>query len=333
MFEVSIEDKKVKLAPEKISSIVISNAATITTDAIQLAMDYNIDIVFLDKYGNPYGRVWFPKIGSTVLIRRRQLEMLSDDTGLQFIKERIAIKIMNQYRFLQRLISKRDLPADKYKYKMEHIQQAALCIMNAQGNLESLASSFMGWEGGASKNYFAILSELIPEAYQFEGRSSRPAHDAFNAMLNYGYGILYSKVERALIIAGMDPYLGLLHSDNYNKKSFVYDFIEPYRSLVDEPVFYIFSRHKFSEEFIEPVHKGIVLSTPGKKFLAPVLLEHFDAIIRYHNKNRKRIEMIQTDAHAFANYIIDKRKDYLESSQQVKLKNFLDSRFDDIGED
>ena len=86
MFELSIEDRKTKLSPEKISSIVISNAAIITTDAIQLAMDYNIDIVFLDKYGSPYGRIWFPKIGSTVLIRRRQLEMLSDNIGLQFIK-------------------------------------------------------------------------------------------------------------------------------------------------------------------------------------------------------------------------------------------------------
>jgi len=326
MFEVSIEDKKVKLAPEKISSIVISNAATITTDAIQLAMDYNIDIVFLDKYGSPYGRVWFPKIGSTVLIRRRQLEMLSDSTGLQFIKERIVLKIMAQYRFLQRLISKRELPEDFCKTQMEHIQQAACCIMEADGSLETLGPSFMGWEGGASKNYFGILTQLIPPAYQFEGRSSRPAHDAFNAMLNYGYGILYSKVERALIIAGFDPYLGLLHSDNYNKKSFVFDFIEPYRILVDEPVFYIFSRHKFSPELIEPVHKGVVLSTVGKKFLAPLLLEHFDEIIRYHNKNRKRIDMIQTDAHAFANFLIDKRDSYLESSQVSKLKNFLENQ-------
>ena len=324
MFEVSIEDKKVKLAPEKISSIVISNAATITTDAIQLAMDYNIDIVFLDKHGSPYGRVWFPKIGSTVLIRRRQLEMLNDEVGLRFIKERIAIKIMTQYRFLQKLISKRELDADKYVNKMENIRDAAICIMQTSGNLESLGPTLMGLEGGASKNYFGILAALIPGDYSFEGRSSRPAKDAFNAMLNYGYGILYSKVERALIIAGMDPYIGLLHSDNYNKKSFVYDFIEPYRILVDEPVFYIFSRYKFMADYIEPVHKGVALSTAGKKFLAPLLLEYFDEIIRYHNKNRKRIEMIQTDAHAFANCIINKRADYLESSMAKRLSNFLD---------
>lgn len=323
MFEISVDEKKTKLSPEKLSSIVISNAVSISSDAIQLAMDYNIDIVFLDKFGDPYGRVWYPKIGSTVLIRRRQLEMLSDDVGLQFIKERIAIKIMNQYRFIKRLISKRDCDAFCYHSRLARMKEAANNIMCAEGNLDTLANSFMGWEGGASKNYFTTLSGLIPDAYHFEGRSSRPAKDAFNAMLNYGYGMLYSKVERALIIAGLDPYLGLLHSDNYNKKSFVFDFIEPYRILVDEPVFYIFSRHKFAEEYIQPVHKGVLLTTAGKKFLAPVLLEHFEGIVRYHNKNRKRIEMIQTDAHAFANYLINKRNTYIESTVGNKLANFL----------
>jgi CRISPR-associated protein Cas1 len=144
-------------------------------------------------------------------------------------------------------------------------------------------------------------------------------------MLNYGYGILYSKVERALVIAGLDPYIGLLHCDNYNKKSFVFDFIEPYRILIDEPVFYIFSRHKFEPGFIEPIHKGVVLTTEGKKFLAPLILEHFDTKIRYHNKNRKRIDMIRSDAHAFANFIINRRKSYLDSGVATRLDNFLNA--------
>jgi CRISPR-associated protein Cas1 len=333
LFEILVEGKKVRLSPEKVSSIVISNAATITTDAIQLAMDYNIDIVFLDKYGYPYGRVWFPKIGSTVLIRRRQLEMLSDEIGLRFIKDWICIKIMNQYRFLQRLISKRDVDKTLFQDRLNHMVESAINIMNSEGNIQDLTGSFMGWEGGASKNYFSVLSDLIPENFKFEGRSSRPAKDAFNAMLNYGYGILYSKVERALIIAGLDPYLGILHGDNYNKKSFVFDFIEPYRILIDEPVFYIFSRHKFNNEFIEPIYKGVTLTAEGKKFLAPVLLENFDTIIRYRNKNRKKIDMIQTDAHAFANFLINKRDNYLESSISRKLNNFLNRNFEDMGEE
>ncbi|MDD3536279.1 MAG: CRISPR-associated endonuclease Cas1 [Candidatus Cloacimonetes bacterium] len=326
MFEIWVDRKKVKISPQKVSSIIISNAVQISSDAIQLALEHNIDVVFLDQYGSPYARVWFPKIGSTVLIRRRQLEMLSDAVGLDFIKSWACIKIMNQYKLCKLLISKRDWVSEESKTKLESLRSYAISLYNAEGTLSEISPTIMGLEGSASRIYFGTLSELIPSAYTFKGRSSRPAHDAFNAFLNYAYGILYSKTERALIIAGLDPYIGLLHTDNYNKKSFVFDFIEAYRSLADEPVFYLFSRQKVKPEYLEAVHKGLKLSTEGKKFFAPYFLEYLDTIIRYRNKNRKRIDKIQTDAHAFANYIIGRNERYLESSIETQLANFLNPK-------
>jgi CRISPR-associated protein Cas1 len=323
MFEIWVDEKKIKISPQKVTSIIIANAVQISSDAIQLAMEHNIDVVMLDQYGNPYARVWFPKIGSTVLIRRSQLEMLNNPMGLDFIKRWICLKIMNQYRFSKLLISKRDWVSPELKAKQESIRSFAVSISNSPGDLGELGPTFMGLEGSASRVYFSILSDLIPDAYKFHGRSSRPAKDAFNAFLNYAYGILYSKTERALVIAGLDPYIGLLHSDNYNKKSFVFDFIEAFRILADEPVFYIFSRQKCKPDYLEPVFDGLRLSTEGKKFFAPYLLEHLDTIIRYRNKNRKRIDMIQTDAHSLANFIIGKKENYLESSIARKLENFL----------
>jgi len=126
-----------------------------------------------------------------------------------------------------------------------------------------------------------------------------------------------------LIIAGLDPYIGILHSDNYNKKSFVFDFIEAYRILADEPVFYFFSRHKCKPEYYDEIHKGITLNAEGKKVFAPYILEYLDQKIRYRNKNRKRIDMIQTDAHAFANFIIGKKDSYFEQSVARKFENFI----------
>jgi len=70
-FKVKTEDKVFEVSAKKVSSILISTAAYITTDAIKMAVDNNIDIVFLDDYGNPYARIWHCKLGSTVLIRRR----------------------------------------------------------------------------------------------------------------------------------------------------------------------------------------------------------------------------------------------------------------------
>lgn len=323
MFEIWTEEKKVKISPQKISSIVISNAVQITTDAIQLALEHNIDVIMLDQYGAPYARVWFPRIGSTVLIRRRQLEMLDDALGLDFIKRWVCLKIMNQYRFLKTLVSKRDWVSDEDKAKIELLRSYAVSIFGSEGTIDDLSGVIMGLEGSASRVYFGLLSELIPESYRFKGRSSRPAKDVFNAFLNYAYGILYSRTERALIIAGLDPYIGILHSDNYNKKSFVFDFIEAYRILADEPVFYFFSRHKCKPEYYDTIHKGITLNAEGKKVFAPYVLEYFDQKIRYRNKNRKRIDMIQTDAHAFANFLIGKKDSYLEQSIARKFENFI----------
>src|SRR3989304_2944826 len=74
-FKIKKGDEVFEVSVKKVSSIMITTAAYITTDAIKLAMDHNIDIIFLDEFGGPFGRVWHSKLGSTTLIRRRQLEI------------------------------------------------------------------------------------------------------------------------------------------------------------------------------------------------------------------------------------------------------------------
>ncbi len=61
-FLVRKEDKVFEVSVSKVDSIfprMQSSLPWITN---------NIDIVFLDSYGDPYGRVWHPKLGSTTLI-------------------------------------------------------------------------------------------------------------------------------------------------------------------------------------------------------------------------------------------------------------------------
>ena len=86
-FLVKKDEKSLEVAAGKVSSILIATSAYITTDAIKLALDNNIDIVFLDSFGDPYGRVWHPKLGSTTLIRRRQLEIYDSSEGLNLAKD------------------------------------------------------------------------------------------------------------------------------------------------------------------------------------------------------------------------------------------------------
>ena len=108
-------------------------------------------------------------------------------------------------------------------------------------SLDELRGTIMGLEGVAGREYFAALSLALPERFRFQGRSRSPARDEFNCLLNYAYGVLYGLVERACMLSGLDPAIGLLHCDNYNKPSLVFDLIEVFRVHAERVVVNLFA--------------------------------------------------------------------------------------------
>ena len=87
LFVVKNEDKVFEVSAKKVNSIMITTSAYLSTDALKLAIENNIDVIFLDEYGDYFGRVWHSKLGSTVLIRRKQLEISSLNEGFDLAKE------------------------------------------------------------------------------------------------------------------------------------------------------------------------------------------------------------------------------------------------------
>lgn len=74
-------------------------------------------IIFLN-FGDPYGRVWHSKLGSTTLIRRRQLEAEASAVGFNLARGWIAQKLENQIDFLKDL--KKNRP-DEYDILTQYI--------------------------------------------------------------------------------------------------------------------------------------------------------------------------------------------------------------------
>lgn len=308
-FKVKTEEKVFEVSVKKVESILISTAAYITTDAIKLAIDNNIDIVFLDEYGNPYARIWHSKLGSTVLIRRMQLEKSSSFQGAELAKEWIKIKLNNQLDFLKRLSKTREELRDKIYYSCQIIEDCLKKLDNLSGHIEDIRNSIMSLEALSAKAYFECISMCLPEKYRFEGRSRDPAKDYFNAMLNYAYGILYSMVEKACIVAGIDPYIGFLHSDNYNKKSMVFDIIELYRIFAEESVVFLFTMRQIKDEYFDAVPDGFTLNKEGKAILIENFMKFLDEPIKYKNRVVKRKNIIQLDLHSIANSFIKETRE------------------------
>jgi len=315
-FRLKQKEKILDVSPLKVESIVISNQAMFSTQAIVLALEHNIDVIFLDSYGDPMGRVWFSKMGSTALIRRKQLEAADRPVGLKLVTDMIRQKTENQVHFLKRLMHARPGKEELFTGSIQIIENSISNIIISDRDLDEVRNSLMGYEGTAGRAYFQCLSNVMPEKYRFKGRSRRPAKDPFNAALNYCYGILYSRVEKACILSGLDPYVGFLHTDNYNKKSLVFDLIEPFRIYGEQTVVYLFTGKKMKNDYFDFKEKAISLNQKGKPVVVEAMNKHLDETVRYRRKNVKRRYIIQHEAHRMANILLtdekEKRPDWLE---------------------
>ena len=283
---------------------MITTAAYVTTDAIKLAMDHNIDVVFLDEYGDPFGRVWHSKLGSTTLIRRRQLEIAETREGLELALEWVRKKFDNQIDLLTRLRNTRTRKSSEITTYINRLKGLRSKLDEITQPISAARGTIMGIEGGGGRVFFEAVSYLMPESYKFNGRSRNPAKDEFNALLNYAYGVLYSKVEKACIIAGLDPYVGIIHTDHYNKKSLVFDLIENFRIWADETVIKLFAGRKVKKKYFDKLKNGYTLNKDGKALLISALNKCFDESIRYRRRNIKRGDIIQFECHRIANRLI-----------------------------
>jgi CRISPR-associated protein Cas1 len=180
-------------------------------------------------------------------------------------------------------------------------------IQSLEGEiLSDMAPTMRGWEGVAGKKYFVTLSALLPEQYKFENRNRQPATDIFNAMLNYAYGILYGKVEGALIKAGIDPYVGIFHRDDFNRPALVYDVIEKYRMWMDYVVLSLCTQEAMVEECyrIDPVNGACMLEPLGKRILVQAVNDYLYEIIMFNGKERSRLTHLDLEMQQLAQFFL-----------------------------
>src|SRR5690606_2177764 len=116
------EVEKKHFAASKVHQIVMTTGMALSTDAIKLAMEYNVDLLFLEQHGKPIGRVWHSKLGSTTKIRKAQLQASLDTNGLKWVKAWLIQKMENQRNFIQDLKKHRPALADFLNDKVAKIE-------------------------------------------------------------------------------------------------------------------------------------------------------------------------------------------------------------------
>ena len=291
--------------------VVTGRGIGLSADAIQACCKAGIPIYFVDSRGRPYAALYAAGLTGTVLTRREQLLAYADRRGLELAVAFARGKITNQAGFL-RYASKYRQETDPELYQelrwcagevRDHLEE----LRQMEGNcVDEVRGQLLSTEGRAAKKYWSALKQVIPEQYEWPGRKGRGAQDPVNAALNYGYGILYGQVERALVLAGLDPYGGFIHADRPGKPSLVFDLIEEFRQVVVDRTIAGMANKRMKLELDE---KGLLVEK-SRRAIAEKVLARLEAAERYERKRQPLRVILQSQARHIATFVRADRAAY-----------------------
>lgn len=172
-----------------------------------------IELVFMTPYGKFLARVE-GNINGNVLLRREQFRIADDkNKSLEIARNMIIGKVYNSRQVLLRVLRDHELRVDQsvFRRKADFLQKALQKCMDTK-DIDSLR----GIEGECASVYFSVFDDMILQQkkdFYFTTRSKRPPLDNVNALLSFCYSLCTSMCTSALEAAGLDPYVGFMHTD------------------------------------------------------------------------------------------------------------------------
>jgi len=273
----------------KIQQIVIFGQCGITTPTLDFCLKAGIPISFLSVHGSYYGRLT-PPTAKQVSLHLKQFQRCQDaDFALKIAKSFVDGKIHNQRVLLQR------------RHWRENNSELAAAIpflgeMQSKAPHASTLDELRGYEGNSSAKYFRVFGQLLDDSFSFSKRIKHPPTDPVNALLSFGYTLLFQNIYSLVEAHGLHPYCGHLHALRDGHPALVSDVIEEFRApVVDSLVIYLINSHIIKPDDFEQnegTEKPCRLANEARK----TFVHHFET------------KMLSTVTHPHTNYTVDYRR-------------------------
>jgi CRISPR-associated protein Cas1 len=302
--------KRFPLFEREIGEVILKSGNMVSTGALASLGFWDVDVLIMTQRGRPVAMLRSLDDDSHIKTRIAQFEAVKDRRGLEIAKKLVLCKIQGQNQVLK-------------KYGLRQLDFSMIeRVKNLElDNLEQLRRKLSTYEGHCSNAYFQQVFSLFPESFRPENRRTFKAYDGLNNLFNLGYELLSWKVHRALISAKLEPFLGFLHSEQFDKPSLVCDLMELYRFLIDDFLIQHFKGigkkdfvTKYEVLTRKKVGKREYLNDVDSKVLMRELNRFFESNIeipRMKVGKRQTLEtLISEEALLLAKYLRDERKEW-----------------------
>lgn len=263
------EEKKVLLDEIKIL-IINSTQVSITSCLLNKCVEKKIKIILTDDKHNPSGEI---------------VGYYNNYYSYRKIKEQINFSLDLKNKLWQEIIKEKIINQANNLKKIDCLKEYQMLIDYSNDvQLEDITNR----EGHSAKVYFNAL---------FGKNFSRRNDEFINMVLNYGYSIILSTINREIKALGYLTELGIHHIGESNPFNLSCDFIEPIRPLVDSIAIQLnIDENNFKNIMIEMLSKEVLYNDQTIKLDNAIHLYVEDLLIFLKTGNTEKIKFIKYES-------------------------------------
>lgn len=277
--------------------VVLGHTGIITLDAIRWCHDVGITITQIDTDGRVL-TASSPKTHDDARLRRTQALAAGTETGLTITRYLLTVKLHGQAANAESRLDAPDVAAVIRAYA-DALGDADLAGCQA---LEAQAANayFDAWFPAVTMTFARKDYDRVPDHWRgflarttplINGKTPRNAADPINAMLNYSYALIEAEAITACHAVGLDPGLGLLHTDKKQRASLALDLVEAVRPDVERTMLDMLADRVFRAADFHETRDGRC------RLLAPLTHQLGAMALRWHVIIGPHVEQV---AHALA---------------------------------
>ena len=308
-----------RMAPHSnIRELVIPTGNTISTKALAWASIYSSKVLITSQAGRPLGVIVPIGYDNKAHIRIEQYRAYDDKRGATIAKTLIRSKLEAQASLLRKYGS--GLKLDNFLHRLDKIPE--------QSDNDHLRRELLAIEGFTTKFYKTELAKLLPKTLRFEFHESYKSLYPMNNVFNLAYEVLNWHLWSSCLDAGLDSYVGFMHTIRHGRPSLICDLIEPYRPMIDDFLLKI-TRKLGSSDTIVRMEYGkprIFLNHKASSMLVSKIRSLLNWAVEKPRRRgygfKARIStVIDDDIHALAEYLLNE-KDEWNPTNLLELQSF-----------